>query len=328
MGNQLGFDERKENAVNMMIVHQPGVFTTVQDLGRPGFRAMGVPGGGAMDRKSLRLANLLVGNSDGAPALECTLGGPEISFEEETWISVCGAEVEGLLPARPRRAAAGEVISLRHFVHGCRAYLAVAGGISVPPVLNSSSTYTRANFGGWQGRALRAGDRLPTGTCTTAYSDVEHWSIAPDLWMGRGNEPTVRFVPGSEWSWLTPESQTLFQSAAFRVLAQSDRMGMRLFGTPLVRSQSGEMTSEPVSEGTVQLPPDGQPIVLTADCQTVGGYPKIGHVSAIGLPHLAQLRPGDHVRFQAWSTEEAEKALLQEEASLAKVAEGLRLKRT
>jgi antagonist of KipI len=200
---------------------------------------------------------------------------------------------------------------------GCRGYLAVAGGIAVERVLGSRSTYARAGLGGWHGRALRAGDVLPV--VAVARTATEHWWIDPRILPGYGPAPTVRVVFGAQASefgggWLEQE---------FKVTPQSDRMGLRLGGAALVRAGGGELLSSPVAPGTIQVPPDGQPIVLMADAQTIGGYPQLAHVIGVDLPLLAQLRPGDRVRFQAVPLEEAHQLWLAREHVLAMLRQGL-----
>ena len=309
--------------MNTMLVHRPGMLTTVQDQGRRDSRRYGVPVGGAMDAFSLRVANLLVGNAEDAAALECTLTGPEVSFTEDTWVAVCGAAVRGVSQAKPLFARAGEVLSLWQLKRGCRAYLAIAGGIDVPKVLGSAATYTRGQIGGYFGRALQAGDRLSIGSSITSYRDTKYWSLASDFLPQHNSDAEVRFVSGPQWDWFPSEAVDQFQFEPYRVLPQSDRMGVRLAGTPVVRSTRVEMNSEPVSAGAIQIPPDGQPIVLMADCQTIGGYPKLGHVVSVDLPVVAQLRAGETLRFRECSLEHAQSLLMSREAVIAKLRLGL-----
>lgn len=309
--------------MNSLHVHQPGLLTTIQDRGRSTSRRYGVPVGGAMDLFSLRVANLLVGNPDDAAALECTVTGPDVSFTEDTWLALCGAEARGVLRAKPFLLPAEKVLSLRHLKKGCRAYLAIAGGLEVPRVLGSAATYTRGEFGGLNGRALRAGDRVVLGPSSVSYQDVEYWSLASDFIPPHNTDAEVRFVPGPQWNWFSQEAIDGFQLEPFRVLPQSDRMGVRLAGAPVRPTSRNEMNSEPVCAGAIQVPPDGQPIVLMADCQTIGGYPKIGHVVSVDLPVVAQLRAGEILRFRECSLEHAHKLLLCREAALAKLRLGL-----
>ena len=294
-----------------------GMQTTVQDLGRVGQRAAGVPLSGVMDAVAARLANLLVGNDEGAAVLELTLLGPEIEFATDTLVALGGATFGGFDSWRPVTVRAGQRIKFGAALNGCRGSLAVAGGIAVDRVLGSRSTNVRAGLGGWQGRALRTGDVLPLAAVSRSVAD--HWWIDPRILPAYSAAPTVRVVPGAHATefgreWLERE---------FRVTPVSDRMGLRLSGVALMRTGGGELMSSPVAPGTVQVPPDGQPIVLTADAQTIGGYPRLAHVIEVDLPLLAQLRPGDRVRFQAVPLDEAHQLWLAWEYALAMLREGL-----
>ena len=300
-----------------ILVVNAGMLTTVQDRGRVGQRAAGVPLSGAMDPLAARLANLLVGNDEGAAVLEMTLLGPEIEFSADTLIAVGGATFAAFESWRPLTVRAGQRIKFGAATSGCRGYLAVAGGITVDCVLGSRSTYARAGLGGWQGRALRAGDILPVAA--TARTVAEHWWIDPRVLPSYGPAPTMRVVLGAH----AAEFGREWLEGEFKVTSQSDRMGLRLGGTALVRSGGGELISSPVAPGTVQVPPDGQPIVLMADAQTIGGYSQLAHVIGVDLPLLAQLRPGDRVRFQAVPLEDAHQLWLAREHVLAMLREGL-----
>lgn len=307
-------------------VIRPGMLTSVQDLGRPGHRASGVPVSGAADPIALRLANLLVGNAEDAAALECTLVGPELVFQQETIFAVAGATFDKLPPWTPIRAAAGERIEFGPCRKGCRAYIAVAGGIAVPLVLGSRSTYLPGGFGGFEGRALRAGDvlqaagnRVAGAFPPAALKAPVSWHIDARLLPPYSTAAAVRVVRGSE----APVFDTKWPDTEFRVTAQSDRMGVRLSGAPLRHAPRSERRSGPVSVGTVQVPPDGQPIVLLADAQTMGGYPKLAHVISVDLPLVAQLRSGDTVRFSEVSLAEAHRVWLAREHAIAILREGL-----
>jgi antagonist of KipI len=299
-------------------VLQPGLFTTIQDLGRPGHRAAGVPLSGAADRVSLRLANLLVGNSDDAAAIECTLLGPTLRFEREAVVALVGAVFPGLPTGVVTRVAAGTELTFGHVTAGCRGYLAVAGGIDVPAVLGSRSTLVVAGFGGFAGRPLRAGDRLAVGATLRVAAGLQPRQRL-DLPQGKPN--ALRIIRG--------EHADAFGGGAwgrtFRTSSRSDRMGLRLEGEPLSGAGAfAGMASVAVFPGTVQVPPDGQPIVLLADAQTIGGYPVFGQVIAADLPRAAQLRPGGDVRFEPVTLAEARAALEHDEAVIAAVRGALR----
>jgi antagonist of KipI len=305
-------------------VLKPGVITTVQDLGRTGFLGSGMPGGGAMDRLALRVANLLVGNPEGAAVLETTMAGPVLHFHSETLVAVCGAGFAGVPAWQPFVVKAGGILSLAELETGCRGYVAVAGGLVVPKVMGSASTYLRAGLGGHEGRALRKGDRLLAGPAiVVAQGQVDHWHISPTVLPAYSTQPVVRVTRGAQWDWFTEETQYKLFEARYSVLPKSDRMGLRLLGAQLTLTAPREMKSEAVAFGSIQVPPEGQPIVLMADRQTIGGYPKIADVISVDLPLLAQLRPGDRVLFTHVSLDEAQSLYLAEEHALSRLHEGL-----
>jgi antagonist of KipI len=255
--------------------------------------------------------------------LECTLAGPDLRCTQDCLLALTGVEVEGIPPWQPIPARAGEVISLRKFARGARAYLAISGGVDVPSVLGSRSTYLAAQLGGVEGRAIRAGDRLPIGITIRRLDASVSWHLAEATRPPYSTAPTVRVVKGPQWNWFSAESREAFLAAQFRISTQSDRMGIRLEGSTIAREITREMVSEAVALGSIQVPPDGQPIVLLADRQTLGGYPKIAAAIAVDVPLLAQLRPGDSVRFSEVSLEEAETLHLEQERMFALLRLGI-----
>ncbi|HTJ77568.1 MAG TPA: 5-oxoprolinase subunit PxpB [Rariglobus sp.] len=297
-------------------VLKPGVLTTVQDLGRPGWQNLGIPVGGAMDRRSARIANLLLGNAEDEPVLEAALIGPEIKFLRDTWIAVTGATVEGVAGWRPLKVTAGQILSLMRLVGGARVYLAVAGGFEIPRVLGGAGTLLRAAIGGVEGRALQTGDRLAARQSVMAGT-TEGWSAAMEFRVSATDEISVRFVRGLQWDWFSAVSRQVFSTKSFRLTSRSDRMGLRLDGHVLKLKESRELVSEGVGFGSVQVPLDGHPIVLMADRQTLGGYPKIAHVISVDLPRLAQARAGVKINFVEVSLAEAQQLYLEEEHSIA-----------
>jgi antagonist of KipI len=328
-----------------------GLQTTVQDLGRSDHQRDGVPGGGAMDRSALRVGNALVGNDDGAAALEATLIGPAIAFDDPTLIAITGGDLEATIDGQPAPmwramcAPRGATLRFGRPKTGCRAYIAVAGGIDVPLIFGSRSTYLRAHFGGHEGRALRVGDELRTqepgpiarqiaALVRTAHDDgavaVASWSAGHTLRMRYSSDPVVRLIAGAHAELLAAPSRTKLFSASFNVSSSSDRMGYRLEGVELQLRSPVELLSEGVAFGTMQLPPDGMPIILMADRQTTGGYPRIGEVATVDLPLVAQLKPGDRLRFRPVSVDEAQQAYLLHEQDLAqaRLAIALRHSRT
>lgn len=310
-----------------LTVLRGGTLTTVQDLGRARFRNRGVPVGGALDRLAHRVANLLVGNPEGAPGLECTLSGPDLRFAQPTWVALCGASVAGQPNWQPRRVEAGEVLSLGAFESGARAYVAVAGGLVVPSLLGSGSTHLPGGAGGHEGRPLREGDRLRIGPSSTQYADTEHWSMARDLLPHYQSAAVVRLLPGPQAAQLPPEGRRDLEKAEFTVLPDSDRAALRLGGAPLDSARAVDIPPEPMTQGAVYLRSDGRPAVALADGPAIGVRPKIGYVITVDLPILAQLRPGDTVRFSPCVESDAEELLLAREHALAKLKEGLAGKR-
>lgn len=319
-----------------------GLFTTVQDLGRPRTQRQAVPVCGAMDTMALRLANLVVGNDDGAAALEATLIGPAVQFSAPTLIAIGGADLSATVNSqplarwRPTLVPAGSVLRFGRPEAGCRAYVAIAGGIDVPAIFGSRSTYVRANFGGVAGRALRDGDEIAFGEPSPLARKIAASlrSETPGPWFARWYagatlrphytaEPTVRLIPGAHTEALDGPSRFALFDERFRVSASSDRMGYRLEGPPLRLRERVEILSEGVSFGTLQLPPGGAPIVLMADGQTTGGYPRIGEVASVDLPLVAQLKPGDHVRFAAISLDDAQRLYLEREHEVDQMRVGL-----
>jgi antagonist of KipI len=298
-------------------VIRAGMLTSVQDLGRLGHRAEGVPSGGAADPFAQRVANLLVGNGEDAPALECTLTGPELEFDEAAWVAVCGARFEGVPAWRPVRVEAGGRIRFGKRLQGCRGYLAVSGGFDVEPVMGARGTFLAAGIGGYHGRALRDGDVLRSVPSERELTG--HWSLDERMFPKYSREPTVRVMPGAHAAQFGGE---LF-SGRFGVTARSNRMGIRLDGPKLARESGVELVSTAVAPGTIQVPPDGNPIVLMADAQTLGGYPRIAHVATVDIPLLAQLAPGDGVRFSLTTVAESHALSHTWEHGLALLRQGL-----
>jgi urea carboxylase len=307
-------------------VLKPGALSTFQDLGRTGFQHSGVPVNGVMDERAHRIANWVVGNPPGEATLEMTLLGPSLRFECPAVIAICGAVLSATLDGVPlpigEAAAvdAGAVLAFGRRTSGARAYLAVRGGFALAPVMGSVSTFVRGAYGGLEGRALRRGDRIGLRV-TTAPAPATLREALPGFpaRVLRGPEAPIRVVAGRHWSAFTAEAQRAFVARPYLVRAQSDRMGYRLEGEALPLARPLEIVSEPVSFGTVQVPPEGQPIVLMADCQTTGGYPKIGQVARVDLPRLAQRMPGETVRFAWVLLEEAQRLI----AAQARVYEAM-----
>lgn len=302
----------------------PGAMTTVQDLGRTGWRHLGVGLAGALDPHSHTIANLLVGNPADAATLEITLAGPTLAFATGAVVAVCGADVDvradGIaVPGwRPIGLPGGTSLSIGACRKGARAYLAIAGGVRVATVLGSASTDLRGGFGGMRGRALARGDVLDIAKADIAIPelDIAAWSIDPSPELQWDVPPLAR-VLAPDRAGTAPHA--LFASA-WRVANASNRQGLRLEGSAVQHEPASAPISEPVLPGTIQLPPDGHPIVLMADAQTHGGYPRIGHVIRADWPRLAQLRPGERVRFRPCTDEEARQARLDQSHRLGRIA--------
>lgn len=324
-------------------VVRPGLLTTVQDLGRPGFQRYGVSVGGAMDTLSLRIANSLVGNVEDAAALEITLFGPVLQFESDALIAICGGSwspriAETVVPMnRPVWLPAGTALALGSATSGARAYLAIRGGIDVPPVMGSRSTYLQAKVGGLDGRALQTGDVLHLGPSTLKQhisdklskdrADSSFQSVPWFASLSRGGDATtLRVIRGTEFDLLDKESQELLFSADFQLTAEADRMGYRLAGATLSLLLPGEMLSAAVCPGTIQAPPQGQPILLMAECATSGGYPNVAHVASVDLPLAGQLKPGDSFRLREISLGAAHNLYHRQELDLRCLQTSLRLK--
>ena len=317
------------------IVRRAGFLTSVQDLGRTGSREFGVSTSGALDSFAFRVANLLVGNDEGAAGLEITLGGLQLCFDNDRIVAWCGGEFDvhigsTALPAgHTAFLRAGEELKFGQPQIGCRSWLAISGGIDVPLVLGSRSTDLRANFGGFEGRTLRDGDviplRIPRRSEIAATEGISSWT-APHDWVNPAkHDPILRFVRGVDWKHFNTSTLQRFTSEAFTVSPDSDRMGVRFDSPELQREDNVDLTSEAVAPGTIQVPPSGKPILLLGDCQTIGGYPKIAHVITVDLGIAAQLRAGDHVRFCEVSLSDAQWLLLERERELERFRIGLSL---
>ena len=321
-------------------VARAGFLTTVQDLGRFGFRQFGVSSGGALDLHAMRVANSLVDNDEKAAGLEITQGNIRLRFQDERIISWCGGDYEFSIASCSVPAghstiiSAGDELFIAGPRKGCRAWLTISGGIAVPLVLGSRATDLQAHFGGIDGRALRDGDVLALGKnseLANGWIDnlraqrIAAWS-APKPWSQTASaRPVLRIIRCADWSRFNDATIQRFTNETFLVSPDYDRMGVRFEGPGLCRIDDIDLISEAVAPGTIQVPPGGKPILLLGDCQTIGGYPKIAHVITVDLPVAAQLRAGDHVRFSEVSIADAHRLLLQRERELERFRIGLSL---
>lgn len=305
-------------------VKKGGMSTTVQDFGRWGHQAMGMPVAGAMDPEALAVANLLAGNSPGEAALEITLLGPTLEVEGEGTVAASGADLGLTINGTPAplwtclSVKTGDVISFTGPKgRGCRAYLAFSGGIDVPVVMGSRSTYTRAGIGGFEGRALKAGDRVSCGEPLPLWKRTIGFSCPESLRPVRDPEAPIRAVLGPQDDAFTPEAlETLFGST-YTITSQADRMGYRLEGPKIPHRTGADIVSDAIPLGAIQVPGHGQPIVMLADRQTTGGYTKPAVVLTADLAVLAQRIPGETVRFARSTPGEGAKLLAERAKRLA-----------
>lgn len=320
--------ERKK-AQPWIEVLQPGLFTTVQDLGRTGFQEYGMVVAGAMDAFALQVANLLVGNRRDEAALEITLAGPKLRLLSDALMAICGADLSPTLDGEPAPlwksfwARAGQILTFGAPRQGARAYLAVQGGIDLPAVMGSKATYVRGRLGGYKGRPIAKGDQLrfTLFSLGKATGSSDRHALA-----GRGLRPediprypaeaTIRVILGPDLDAFEEESVDILLSQPYQITSQADRMGYRLSGPKLRHRSSADIYSSAVTMGTIQVPAGGEPIILMADRQTTGGYARIAHVISIDLSQVAQMVPGDTIRFKAVTVEEAQRLYRERERFL------------
>lgn len=319
----------------MIDIIRAGRLNSVQDLGRSGFRHLGVCQSGALDRTALRIANLLAGNAHDAAGIEFTLGPCELRPTADCRIALGGADFGATLDGRPLppwwsvRARAGQVLKLQAPRHGMRTYLAISGGIACPSRLASHATDLQSGFGGHMGRALIDGDVLHAGQPdhpAAALHTAAPFGVRPPPWyhMEGTDAVTIRAIPGPEYALFTKAAQHTFWNSDWTLTPQSDRMGFRLDGPEMKRAKSGDLLSHGVLPGVIQVPPAGRPIVLMADAQTTGGYPKIAVVIDADLARLAQLRFNRALRFAVCDPDQARDILRQENVYLQQMENAMR----
>lgn len=315
---------------------KPGILSTIQDLGRMDYLDQAIPISGAMDQLSARIANKAVGNSDEDAVIEFTYAAAEFKAETEILIAYAGdgatlsANGEKLPTERPIFVPAETVIKLINNPEGARTYLSIAGGWNVPKILGSRSTYLTADLGGYEGRPLKIGDHLKNFKNLSEASKIIidklrgnkikylSWNIAKALLLPK-NRKTIRVVPAREFNWFNGQSIIGFLSDSFSIGLNSNRMGYHLEGNKINRIKKDELLSTAVVPGTIQVTGSGNLVLLMADCQTTGGYPRIAQVASVDLPLCAQLKPGDSIRFSEISKEEAEFLYIEREKELTKL---------
>ena len=291
-------------------VLSPGPMTTVQDRGRYGYVASGIGVSGVMDQDAYEAANYLVGNKHGEAVLEATLMGPSIQFDADCICAVTGADMgtkignKPVEPYRPFWVQSGQVLTMGYAQTGCRGYLAVQGGFDVPVVMGSRSTNLKCALGGYEGRALKAGDVLevPDESRSTVMDRKRRQPVYEQ-------EVTVRVIPGPQADAFTEKGFCTLWEQSFSVSAKSDRMGLRLDGPVIETKEGSDIVSDGIALGAIQVTSGGQPIILLADRQTTGGYAKIGTVCSFDIPKLAQLKPGGIIHFEEITVEAAQRLL-------------------
>lgn len=328
-------------------VLKPGMLTTVQDLGRSGYQKYGVIKSGAMDTVALRIANMLVGNKEHEAALEMTLFGASLLFQQDALISLTGGDMSPTINGksvhtyRSIYVQEGSILKIGQAKRGCRVYLAIAGGIKVSEVMHSYSTYLRAGIGGYGGRALQKNDIIYLKKMNNYNEEIwkrvrqeskvkgrfqeSSWTVHPELKSELTADASLRVFVGNEYDWFTDASKHILFSKSFSISTESDRMGYRLEGEPLELSNRKELLSAAVTFGTVQVPADGMPIILMADRQTTGGYAKIAQIASVDLQVAAQLKPGDSITFKKISHREAEQLYLVRERNMKALRLGVGL---
>lgn len=310
-----------------IVIERPGLFDTIQDEGRYGYQAFGMPVSGVMDAYAYKIGNLLLGNSLSAPCIEATLRGPKLSFTQPTFITITGGQFSPQVNGNPVEmwkvlyVKEGDVLDLGAAKKGCRAYLSVKGGFSTSPFLNSSSTYTKAGIGGFEGRTLEKGDRI---SYPSLEKDViQHHmrtmlgsAIAHNLRVLQNPDNTLHVILGPQDHFFTRQGIDTFLQKEYSVSMQMDRMGIRLEGPQIEHVDQADILSDSIPFGAIQVPANGQPIILTADRQPTGGYAKIACVIRADFSHLAQLKPGDHVHFKQVTLNDACKRFREQQKQL------------
>ncbi len=307
-------------------VIQSGPLTTVQDLGRFGYQQYGVPTSGALDNYAYRIGNLLAGNGEGAASLEITLFGCQLRALQDTKVAITGADLGAAVNGEPtptwegRLIKRGDILSFSLLKSGCRAYLAIAGGIDVPEVMKSASTYTKAGIGGLSGRPLLQGDIIKTKSSATPTLITR---LPSQYIPAYENQITLRVILGPQDDHFTGEGIGTFLNSEYTVTTQADRMGYRLEGPCIEHREGADIISDGIPLGAVQVPGDGLPIILLADRQTTGGYTKIATVISVDIPKVAQAKPGDKIKFQQVTEEQAVALLREYEQRMAAIKSAL-----
>lgn len=327
----------------MITLLNSGVYSSIQDNGRWGFQQYGMIVSGAMDRNALKIGNLLVGNEQDEAGIEITYGLTTIQFESDRLVAITGADASPLLNGktapmwRPFSVKAGDQLQFQGALSGVRSYVVCAGGFDIPIVLNSKSTYEKAKIGGYYGRPLKSGDTvalLPMNEWqhqlfSKLHERKQHleWSVNFGDFCRFRKQNTLHVIPTGQHYLFDEESISYFENAIFTVSNHADRMGCHLQSKkPLQLSNQRELLSEAIDFGTIQVPPSGMPMILLADRQTTGGYPKIGQVMSADFSVLAQMKPTDQIQFRYIDVEQAEQALLKQYKAFQQIKQAITYK--
>ena len=298
----------------------PGLLTTVQDGGRIGYQAFGVSVSGVMDPRAMNIANILVGNDDNEAVLECTMMGPQIRFDVSNVIAVTGGDLGASIDGQPIptyravKVQAGQTLRFTGLRGGCRAFIAFAGGLDIPLVMGSRSTYMKAKIGGLEGRKLQKDDVIGFRDPKETIHNFDIRGFTPEFVPRK--EYTLRVILGPQDDMFTEEGVKTFLTETYTVTPEFDRMGCRLDGPVIQHKESGDIISDGIAFGAVQVPSAGKPIIMLADRQTTGGYTKIANVITADFRLLAQMKAGDKVRFEKTSIAAAQEALLAQRATM------------
>ncbi len=291
----------------------PGLLSSIQDAGRYGYQQFGMPTAGAMDTDSLHFANWCLGNHPNEACIESTILGASIEFLFDTCIAICGAKLQAKINGksvdmnRSLQIIAGDKLEMGMAQSGCRIYLAIAGGFNIPKLMNSKSTYLRGKFGGYRGKALAAGDELEVNETNETVNRI----LPEELITNYASFSEIRVTAGAEVKRFTQNGIKTFLCSTYTVSPQSDRMGYRLSGEKIEHASGADIISSGIGTGAIQVPGHGEPIIMMADHQTVGGYTKIANVITADLPLLGQMKPGDKLSFKEVSLEKAQEILLE-----------------
>lgn len=305
----------------MITVLNSGMFTTVQDLGRKDYQAYGIPLAGAMDAYAAKVANIMAGNDENEALLEFTITGGSYRFDSDMLIALTGADMNATCEGHPLKNWAthkikkGDVVTFAFVSKGCRSYMAVAGGLDIPLVMDSASTHTRSKLGGFDGRALKKEDVL-----MVKESAYDRETVLPEAYLPvYESTPVIRVMPGPQDDYFTGNAFFALTEGDYMLEADSDRMGYRLSGNAIKHKDTADIISDALFRGAVQVPGNGQPIIMLSDCQTTGGYTKLCFVISADLDVLAQCKPGDKIKFAVVSEDEAVTALKEQREKIAQV---------